>query len=223
MDLFGISPDTRRLREILSSPHTLGTVMHAICLRSFGTDMYEWEPESLAMEIHDEFGCEASEEAMCRLNALISALVSDSWRRDWIAFAAVCSGLNTEDGSIDIDGFIPGACLAWGVTEVLLNDSNDGARPGGFAPEVARYAGTILCEEGIIKPPAVLAWADMPQIYHGSQSGADLGQADALDSQHKAVIEQYMEEQSLLLFKQLSFLPWIGPEELEKLAAEIKL
>lgn len=219
MDLLGISPDTKRLREIISHPSTLGTVLHAICLRAFDVEMYEWDPDALAMEIKDEFGVEAHPAGLTRLNALISSLVSESFYTDWIAFAAVCSGLCSEDGEIDLDGQIPAACLAWGVTEVLLNDST----PGRWSPEVARYAGTILTEEGISTPPAILAWADMPSIYRGSMSGADLGQEKALDSQHKAVIEEFIEEQSLLLFKQLSFLPWIGKEDLERLSSEIRL
>lgn len=219
MDLLGQGPETQRLREMISSPHTLGTVMHAICLRAFGTDMYEWEPEALAMEIRDEFGVEASAAGLTRLNALISGLVSDSVYRDWIAFAAVCSGLCTEDGEIDLDGFIPSAVAAWGVIELLLNDDT----PGTWSPEVARYVGTILAEDGFVKAPGVLAWADMPSIYHGSDSGGDLGQQQALDTQHKAVVDEFIEEQSLLLFKQLAFLPWMTREKLESLAAEIRL
>ena len=217
--LLGVAPDVKRLRQIIDHDSTLGTTLHAICLKRFGVDFYEWEPEALAMEIRDEFGVECSEAGMTRLNALISSLVSDSFYNDWMAFGAVCSGLCTEDGSVDLHGFVPAAVLSWGVTEVLLNDST----PGKWSPDVRRYAGTVLTEEGIIVPPSILGWADMPQIYRGSMSGADLGQGQALDSEHKKVIEEFMEEQSLLLFKQLSFLPWVTKEDLERLSNEIQL
>jgi len=219
VDLLGINPDTKRIREILISPYTMGTTMHAICLRAFDTEMYSWEPEALVMEIHDEFGVEASEAGLTRLQALVSALVSESFYTNWMAFAAICSGLCTEDGEVDLTGFLPSACLSWGVTEVLLNDST----PGKWSPDVARYAGTILAEEGIIKPPAILSWADMPEIYQGSTGAAEIRQNAALDSQHKEVINEFMEMQSLLLFKQFSFLPWITTEDLEKLSNEIAL
>lgn len=218
MDLFfRNSPDAQRIKRILANPGTMGTVLHSICLREFDAEMYEWEPETLSMEIEDEFGIPACPAAQNRLDALISALVSESFYQDWVAYAMICTSLSSEDGDPDIDGPIPTAMLAWGTLEVKLNDST----PGVWGPEVRRYAGAIQHEDGLVRPLDALSFAKMPSVYQGSTYGPELNQQKAADSEHRAVYETFLEEQSLLLFKQLSFLPWMTPEKLQELQAHL--
>ena len=210
------SPGFQKIKEIVSHPGAMATTLHALAYRFFHEDIYSWEPEQLEMEFEDEFGVQLSPAGANKLHALISALVTDSFYNDWVVFGAVSTSLASEDGEPDMSGQLSTAELAWGVTEVLLNDSHKHQ----WSPEVARFAGTIQAEDGLVKPIAVLKFADMPAVYHGSDLQRDTG---GVESEHKAVIEQFLEEQSVTLFKQLALLPWIHQDDLERMAGQIAL
>ena len=213
------SPDFRNLKSIISHPGAMATTLHAVAYKYFGEDIYSWEPETLEMEFEDEFGTQLSSVGANRLHALITALSTDAFFTDWVVFGSISTSLCSEDGEPDMSGQLSTAEIAWGTTEVLLNDSE---KPQ-WSPEVARFAGTIQAEDGLIKPISILSFADMPSSYLGSYSGSDIGQLNSIESSHKEVIEQFIEEQSLMLFKQLSLLPWMKQEDLEKLSSHIHL
>lgn len=197
----------------------MATTLHAIAYKYFGEEIYSWEPETLEMEFEDEFGTQLSTVGANRLHAIITALATDSFYTDWVAFGSIATSLCSEDGEPDLTGQLSTAEIAWGTTEVLMNDKE----PSPWSPEVARLAGTIQAEDGIIKPLGVLKFATMPSIYHGSDSGADLSEKKSLESEHRDVVEQFLEEQAVTLFKQLALLPWMKEEDLEKLSGEIQL
>jgi hypothetical protein len=197
----------------------MATTLHAVAYKYFSEAIYEWEPETLEMEFEDEFGTPLSTIGANKLHALIAALATDTFYTDWMVFGTIATAISSEDGQPNLTGDLSTAEIAWGTTEVLMNDDN----PDPWSPEVARFAGTIQAEDGIIKPVSVLKFADMPSIYRGSDSSADLGQQKSIESQHKAVIEEFIEEQAVTLFKQLALLPWMKEEDLEKLSGEIRL
>ena len=213
------SPDFQKIKSIIAHEGAMATTLHAIAYKYFGEDIYEWEPEALEMEFEDEFGTQLSTVGANRLHALITALATDAFYTDWVAFGSIATSLSSEDGEPDMTGQLSTAEIAWGTTEVLINDSE----PAKWSPEVARFVGTIQAEDGIVKPISVLKFADIPSIYHGSDSGSDLGEARSQESQHKSVVEQFLEEQAVTLFKQLALLPWMKEEDLEKLSGEIQL
>lgn len=219
IDPIRYSPDFQKLKSIIAHEGAMATTLHAIAYKYFGEAIYEWEPETLEMEFEDEFGTPLSTTGANKLHALISALATDSFYTDWVVFGVISTSLSSEDGRPDMTGELSTAEIAWGTTEVLMNDD----QPEKWSPEVARFAGTVQAEDGIIKPISVLKFADMPSVYHGINSGAGDGGAEYQESLHKDVVEQFLEEQAVTLFKQLALLPWMKEEDLERLSGEIRL
>lgn len=212
-------PDDIKLKAIISHPGCLATTLHSIFYRTFGEEIYGWSSETLDLEAEDQFGVRMPPENLDKLDALISSLQSEVFYQDWSAFTGVCQVLCGSDDPFSLSDPLMVAEMAWGVLEVQLNDST----PGVWSDEVKRYVGLILHEEGFVSPPGVLRFADMPEVYRGSDSPADMSQEKQADTAHKAVVEQYIEEQSLLLFKQLRALPWMTDDQLEKLMGELQV
>src|ERR1035437_551320 len=187
------------IKKLLTDGLTMATVLHAICLNRYGSEFQSWEPEALELQIQEDFGVQISEAGANRLHCLIGALASDSFFNDWVAFSAVCSSLSSEDGEMEIQDSLIAAQLAWGVTEVLLNESHE----VHWGSEVRKYAGIIQVEDGLVKPLDILSFAIIPDKYNGSSYSADLEQEQVADSDHRQIIDEFLQDQARLLFSQL--------------------
>ena len=213
------SPANAKIKAMLRHPNTMGTVLHAIAVRTWGTDIYGWEPETIVMEFKDEWEIDLPSAAADKLCALLSAVSSDRYYQDWAAFTYVNQVLCGHDGDV-IEGADPllVAEAAWGVVEMRLND----ATPSPWGEEVGRYVGVLLDEEGFDRPPAILGFAIMPARYGGSDYAADRTQRKSIETEHAKVVSEFMQEQALTLFRQLQELPWMEPGQLKELAKELQ-
>lgn len=214
------SKDQEVCGKIMSQPGTMATVLHAIALHFFDTAIYEWEPETLAMELHDKLDVDIDEENLDRLHALISAITSNGFHKDWVAFNAICSALCGENGPNDIAEMTV-AEFVWGIIEVSLNDDESDE----FCSDIASMVGTILDNEGFSTPPEELQFAKMPYKYVDAEDEAV--KDDAKTSYQMGLLEEYIRDQSLTLFKQINVLPWLTREDIhditETLAEDISL
>ena len=155
--------------RIMATPGTMATVSHAIALHFFGEEIYSWEPETLSMELADTLDAQIDEENLDKLHAIISAIVSNGFKKDWVAFTSICSTLNGENDVEDLAEMTV-AEFAWGVIEVSLNDDDDDDL---FSPDISSLVGVVLNEEGFSISPDFLSFANQPEKYMGSTSGAE--------------------------------------------------
>jgi hypothetical protein len=197
--------------RIMATPGTMATISHAIALHFFGEEIYSWEPETLSMELADTLDVQIDEENLDKLHAIISAVVSNGFKKDWVAFTSICSTLNGENDVEDLAEMTV-AEFAWGVIEVSLNDDDDDEL---FSPDIASLTGVVLDQEGFSFAPDFLSFANLPEKYMGSTSSAELNKQNHESSYQMELLNEYLRDQSLLLFKQIKMLPWISDEDLE--------
>jgi len=197
--------------RIMATPGTMATVSHAIALHFLGTDIYEWEPETLAMELTDTLDVKIDEENLDRLHSIISSITSNSFYKDWVAFTAVCSVLNNENDPDELAEMTV-AEFTWGIIEVSLNDDDDSEL---FSTDISSLVGVVLDQEGFTAPPPQLHFAKMPEKYLGSTYGAEMNQMDSKSDYATGLLNEYIRDQSVLLFKQIKMLPWISEDQLE--------
>jgi hypothetical protein len=197
--------------RIMATPGTMATVSHAIALHFFGEEIYSWEPETLSMELADTLDVQIDEENLDKLHAIISAIVSNGFKKDWVAFTSICSTLNGENDVEDLAEMTV-AEFAWGVIEVSLNDDDDDDL---FSPDISSLVGVVLNEEGFSISPDFLSFANLPEKYMGSTSGAEQNKENHESSYQMELLNEYLRDQSLLLFKQIKMLPWISEEDLD--------
>ncbi|MEX5502112.1 hypothetical protein, partial [Pseudomonas syringae] len=79
--------------------------------------------ETLDLEAEDTFGVKVPQQNLDKLEALIAAILSESFYTDWSAFTGVCLSPCGSPDPFDLNDPMIVAEMAWGVTEVLLNDS----------------------------------------------------------------------------------------------------
>ncbi len=199
------------LRDLLASQDTLATVIVAILVRTYGAEVYEWEPETVWIQVQEDFGVEMPEICHMRAVSLLAAIHSGEFYRDPAVFSATCEILSGTPSELDeLSPDLLPAEIAWGVMEVRLNDDD---RPV-FSYDVARLAGLSLEEDGFSAPPRQVPWAivEPPPEFDPAHDEAGW---------HSAVIDEYMAGQAQTLFAQISQLPWASEVDMESLSGLI--
>lgn len=133
-----------RYTKMLSSPETSATVLHAILRDKYGEDIYEWEPETLMLEVRDDFQVDMPPEAMDRWSALQTAMTSDAFFTRTDAFLSICNALASGDPMFEIFDPTSPVEIAWGLLEVSLNRD---ILP--FSPFVVSLVQRLLAEGGL--------------------------------------------------------------------------
>lgn len=210
-------PDAVQLRAILMDPSCLATPLHCIFYKEFGEDIYTWSSETLDLEAEDTWGVRIPQVNLDKLEALIAAIQSHIFYTDWSAFTAVAQVLSGSEDPFDLSDPLLVAEAAWAVVEVGLNDSS----PAPWGDELRQYLKVLLREEGFTRPPGPLSFAAWEEVYRGSDTAADMHQQEDANTVHMGVVEEYVEAQALLLFQQLSQLPFVTRELLEKVSLEM--
>jgi hypothetical protein len=198
--------------RIMATPGTMATVSHAIALHFLGEEIYSWEPETLSIELADTLDVQIDDDNLDRLNAIISAVTSNSFYKDWAAFTTISSVLNGENEPDEIAEMTV-AEFAWAVVEVNINDGDD--EPQIFSPDICSLVGVVLDQEGFSYAPELLSFAKMPEKYLGSTYGPEMNQEKSKTNYQAGLLEEYLKDQALLLYKQISMLPWLSEEDLE--------
>lgn len=216
-----MNPLTGHQREtvarILASPFSMATVLYSICIRHFGEQVHDWEPETVWMELRDEFGVEIPPINHDRLMALLTAISTNQFYQNWAGFSLISHAITGDENPMDDSDPLLPAQMAWAVTEVKLNDE---ARHE-FSHDVSAAVGQLLWDDGFVHPPHALKFARMPSVYQGSDSPADLGKQQTLSTEHAKVVDEYMTEQAATLLRQISALPWHDQNSLAQIVREL--
>ena len=152
--------EVEKLRRVLTSDDTFATSLLLILLDEFGTELFEWEPETVILEVVANYQVQLPDDNIDKIWTLITALTTNQFYVSFEMFNASCQAL-MGDGA-DFSVFTPAdpEQLAWGVAEVMLLDPpQEGIE---FSQEVSRYVGLILEENGIMQKPKTLSFAEFP-------------------------------------------------------------
>lgn len=209
--------DHDRVKFIVQNPGTMATVLYVLALHYLGEEIHNWEPETVAMEFKDELNIDLPPGNHDKLLAVISAISNGGFYRDPMAFYAISQILSGGEDPFDLDDPLLPAEMAWAVAEIKLNDDDEPA----FSADVAALVGVVLDEDGFTTPPEILKFAKMPYRYLGSTSESEMGKEQTLTTMHAQVVDDYVKEQALLLYKQLSGLPWQTTGQLSEIASQL--
>jgi hypothetical protein len=190
--------------EILKDPEIFATTALALMFDEFGTEVTEWDPDVLGIEIREAFSVEPSDALLDRLLAAMAVLSSNSFFVDVKAFTTICNSLNR--GVVMSDTWVPADLddILWAVTEVrfLMGEYYS---EEDYSHDVKRYVGVMLQQQGIRKIPSVLSFAEVDdtvtEVYDAYSGDAVMEQAfwdsqqedrDNLESENIDKIDQYM-------------------------------
>jgi hypothetical protein len=217
--MFPFTADSEKLKKIVEDPSTMATVLYAVALKLFGTEIHGWEPEMFDLEFRDELSAEVPPLNQDKLNALLAAIVTNRFYRDFLPFTHTCELFSGNEADVETltPDLLP-AEIAWGIIEVRLNDNDDPV----FDPEIANYVGVILDQNGFLRPPEPLQFARLPERYFGSTYSEDINQMKVDETEHAALIGSYILDQATTLVGQLQQLPWATDGFMEAIDGELR-
>ncbi len=153
-------PTARQIREyrsVFQSDEAFATTLVTILVDHFGTECFDWAPETLMLEIEEDFQTQIHPRVFDRMMTGIALLKSDLFYNNVPDFIRHCNILSGD--TYDPRTWDPADAteIAWGITECLLlspPDDDDDENP--FSDEIVAYIGATVDAEGIINPPDVL-------------------------------------------------------------------
>ena len=172
-----LSPTYAPLRKKLEDPNTVGTVLLIILVDSWGTEFFDWEPETLRRQAVADFGATIPPENLDKIWALVTYMTTDRVWNDLDLFVHTANALS--DQGSDFENYDPADVqeIAWALSELmLLEPPAEGEEP---SPDILVYIEAKLAEEGFTKPPRVLAkYVSEPP---SEESIGETLEADAID------------------------------------------
>lgn len=149
MSLAGIE----RIKELLVDEDAFATSLLALCLDEYGTEIFEWEPATLWMQLAEDFGSPLPRVNRDKIQALMTVHETDLALQDVDVFNSVCNALSGSEADFGkFDPLSPEEVL-WGIYEILLNMDPD---EGRFSDDIRAYIGVILNNNGVVDPVDVL-------------------------------------------------------------------
>ncbi len=145
-----------KFQAVLNSPETFATPLVALCVDTYGTECFEWQPETLVLEINDDFRVTLPGTSLDRLLTGINLITSDSFYKslpDFVTFCNIMSGDTYDPRTWDP---ADAAEIAWGITEGLLLSPPEDDDENPFTEEIVAYIGAAIDRAGMIHPPDVL-------------------------------------------------------------------
>lgn len=138
--------DLAACSELLESPSTTATVIHAIALAAYGDLLYSADPVELFALLEEDFKCQIPNEAENRLNAILLAVNTDAFYHDVEAFESIADALHSGDIGDAVDGLFEQLTLPellWALYEVELNRDH----PQQFSASVGKLISEVSTRE----------------------------------------------------------------------------
>jgi len=150
--------ENNKIAPLLTNEDMLGTPLLILCLDQFGTEFFDWEPESFEAEIKSRFGVDMPTVNRDKVWALVAALTTDLFYHSLETFIPTCNALSGSEADFDDYDPVTGEEAAWGIVEVsLIDPPAEGEDPAArFSHEIKRYIGMTLESEGVTTPPAFM-------------------------------------------------------------------
>lgn len=150
-------------QELLLDPGTFATTLLVLFADRFGTDGLSHAPETVLLDIEDEFRVSLPQRNFDRLCAAIAIVRSNAFYHavpDFITFCNVLSGDTFDAAFWDPADIYE---VAWGVTEAsLIHPPDDRENP--FSPEIIGYIDCVMDQVGMINPPKSLDFMSRPNL-----------------------------------------------------------
>jgi hypothetical protein len=190
--------ETHAVRELLSSPQTLATVVHAIMREKYGEDAYDWDILTTFMQVQEDFKVEMSSAVTNRWGAIQVVMTTDGFFSRPDAFLAICNTLTTGNPFFDVFNPVTLEEAAWGISEVSLNRE---MLPFNYG--VRKYIKMLLGPDGY-------SAQGYPDVFRLALEDPDAIREELIDIQtnpNNDVLEEYIEDQLRDMASQFNRVP----------------
>jgi hypothetical protein len=156
--------------DYLKSPGVSATALLVGLIDEYGTELFEWDPETLRLEIKSDYGVAISQDNMDKVQALITVLTTDMYYRNLEAFMHVTNALSHNGANFQAYDPPDVQEISWALAETALIDPPD--KGTTFGPEIVSYMLERLKYEGFTKAPKIMAaFSGEPAVEEEVNSG----------------------------------------------------
>jgi hypothetical protein len=143
-----------QIKAIVQDISIPATCLLVLCLDEWGTDMLDWEPETLEQAARMSWNAELPQANRDKIWALITHMTTDAFYSSLEGFIHICNALSGH--GVDFEQFDPAEVdeMCWGVTEAFLIAPME--KEDRFTEEIVTYMETRLEYEGFQKVPHML-------------------------------------------------------------------
>ena len=148
-------------QAVFSNSELYPLLYHLILLKKYGSEYYNWDPETVRLQIKDDFNISISDIISNKIQAVSTLLVTDQFYIYWEAFESITKALITGYPQfVHVTPLYPEE-ICWGLISACLNDSDyNSIKELPLSPEVIGYITVTLEMQGIYNPPKCIK--DMP-------------------------------------------------------------
>lgn len=175
-------------QDLIQSPETMATVVHAIIRDKYGDEAYWWDPLTVTLELKADFQVDACPEFMDRWGAMQVVMTGDSFFRRIDSFFAVCNAFSSGEPFFGAFDPVTVEEAAWAVAEVGMNRD---MLP--FSPTIKKYCEIILGKNGYGRDNAPKIFDLVFDEDHDGTSLKDI-KAGLVSDENGAALKQYLAE-----------------------------
>ena len=206
---------SRSAADFFKASDTFATTLLCLLLDKYGTEVLEWDPATVEIQIKEDFGVEASSPSLNRIQAGSAILTSNLFHNSLESYCTICNTLT--NGVAAPPQFIPSGFrdMAWGMTEAGLLEGTD-YLPQGYSHNISRYMGVVLDGLGIYDPPTLFKTAEYPGNVQEDNLTALAGDEIAFKAywdrqeESKKALDRFISARLFHLFSELKTLPVKG-------------
>lgn len=142
------------VKKFIEDASTPATCLLVLCLDEWGTDLLDWEPETLPRAVHMAWNAKLPQANRDKIWALVTHMTTDTFYSDLNGFIHICNALSGH--GVDFEQFDPAEIdeMCWGVTETSLIAPME--KEDRFCDEIVAYMETRLEYEGFQRVPHML-------------------------------------------------------------------
>lgn len=148
------------IKNLFTTNQSFATSLIILMLDEYGTELLEWNPNTILIEIEDTFHVSPSTRNFDLLMSAISLLLNDGFYSSVPTFNDLCNTLSGELMHPEFTIPTDAAGCAWGITEAMLISPPEHTDTA-FTEEIRAYISEILKAEGILNPPDILKIAKL--------------------------------------------------------------
>ena len=138
--------------SLLEDGLTYATVLNGLCIRLFGQEYLNWDPDVVEAELK-KITDDIPQINLDKIQAVSTLMTTELFYNYWEAFEKICNCFNSDSPMFADFTPLDSDDMFWAVIEAQLNDSDQFEKEQPFSDEVQEYMVQIMKKDGVLRLP----------------------------------------------------------------------
>lgn len=151
-------------QDFLKKPDPSMTGLMLVVIDEYGTEALDWDPETIKMELEDDYHVELSSSTLDKICVGAQLLTTQKFYKSLPDFNNFCNILSDDDSSYGIWAPADAYDITGAMAEVLLLAPPKEPKEIAFDPEIIGYIVVALRNAHILTPPECLSFIPSKEL-----------------------------------------------------------